>query len=295
MKIGITLPNIGIPASKKAVDEISSLAEKYEFDSVWTSDHLLVGKEYTTQYGKLLESLSTLSYLAGRTEHVKLGAGVLVLPMREVVLLAKQASAIQILSNNRLLLGMGAGWNKLEFANVRATSFSDRGMYFDEGLQLLRWLMKGNAGFSGEFYDIQDGVFGPIPTKEIPIYIGGSSGQSIRRAAKLADGWFPNGASIETFRKGRGRLSSLTEKKMELLLRMTVVFAEKERSLSREALSPRGELHARLAGTSLEILEQIVEYKRAGLDHLVCYFGDRELKILKVKMRKFAEEILPSV
>ena len=295
MKVGMNIPNLGRAIGKKSIDEIASLAEKYEYDSLWTSDHLLVGKQYASNYGKVLESLSTLSYLGGKTENVKLGTAVIVLPMREIVLLAKQASALQILSNNRLLLGLGAGWNQQEFSNIGVSEFSERSQYFDEGLQLLKWLLRGNSEFSGEYYNIADGIFGPVPSAEIPIYIGGSSGQSLRRAAKLGDGWLPNGISVEQFRKGRERLSALTEKKMELLLRMAVVFATRKNSIATKGTSTRGEVNTRLAGTPVEILDQIAEYKRAGLRHLVCFFGDRELPILKVKMAEFAKTVLPSL
>ncbi len=226
---------MGKPRARAAIDGIVELAEKYNFDSLWTADHLLPTKEYPN-YGSVLESLSTLSYLAGKTERFLLGTGVIVFPMREAILFAKQAAAIQILSNNRLLLGLGAGWLEEEFKNVRA-SFSDRGQYYDEGIQLFRWLMHGNAEFSGEFYTIQDGMFGPVPKKEIPIYIGGNSGVSIRRAAKLGNGWFPIGISPNQLKKGREKLQALTQRKMTLILRLNVAFAEKRGTLARESRS----------------------------------------------------------
>ena len=295
MKIGLTLPNVGLHVGKKQIIETAALAEKLEFDSIWTSDHLLVGRDYSSTFGKALECLATLSFLAGKTEHVSLGTGALILPMREVVLVAKQISSIQIFSSNRLLLGVGAGWNETEFENVRAPSFHDRGIYFDESLQLLKWLLKGNAEFSGEFYKINDGVFGPTPRKQIPIYIAGSGGQSLRRAAKLGDGWFPNGISVEAFSKGKSNLLKLTARRMQFLLRMAVAFADKEKGLPSQAITSTGELHTRLAGTPSEIIAQIVRYKKAGLDHLVCYFGDRDPGTLKVKIDEFAKSVLHSL
>jgi alkanesulfonate monooxygenase SsuD/methylene tetrahydromethanopterin reductase-like flavin-dependent oxidoreductase (luciferase family) len=252
---------------------------------------LLPTKEYPN-YSSVLEALSTLSYLAGKTERFLLGTGVIIFPMREAILFAKQAAAIQILSNNRLLLGLGAGWLEEEFKNVRA-SFSDRGQYYDEGIQLFRWLMHGNAEFSGEFYTIQDGTFDPVPKKEIPIYIGGNSGVSIRRAAKLGNGWFPIGIPPSQLKKGKEKLQTLTQKKMTLVLRLNVAFAEKRGALERESRSPSGEISTRLAGVPEEISEQISEYRRAGLNHLVCSFGDREPKILETKIKEFGETVLP--
>lgn len=295
LKVGMCLANSGMAAGKRAIDELASMSEKYEFNSVWTNDHLLVPKEYAASYGRILESLATLSYVAGRTERILLGTSVLVLPMREVILLAKQSATLQILSRGRLVLGLGAGWLGGEFENVRL-DFSQRGQYYDEGLQLFRWFMKGNANFAGEFYTIRDGVFDPTPDKPIPLLIGGNSGQSIRRAAKLGDGWFPIAIPPSELRAGRQKLSKLTSRRMEIALRISVVFSERARAMKPEtATDSEGAINARLAGTREEILEQIRSYRKAGLDHLVCYFGDREANILKVKARKFAKEIVPSL
>jgi len=295
LKIGLCIPNSGKAAGKQAIDELADLSERYGYDSIWTNDHLLVSAEYAPNYGRILESLTTLSYLAGRTKNVLLGTSVIVFPMREVVLFAKQSTALQILSEGRLILGLGAGWLSQEFENVRS-DFSQRGQYYDEGLQLFRWFMRGNANFTGEFYAIKDGVFEPTPSKHIPILIGGNSGQSIRRAAKLGDGWFPIAISPKELRAGKQKLTQLTSRRMEIAIRLAVVFAEKPGSVKSLAMrNSTGEVNARLAGTSEEILGQIRKYRLAGLNHLVCYFGDREPKILKVKATKFAREIMPSI
>jgi probable F420-dependent oxidoreductase len=289
VKFGITLPNFGKSASKKSIDATASAAEEHGIDSLWTADHLLPTKEYAN-YGSALESLSTLAYVAGRTENILLGTAVIVFPMREVVLLARQAAAIQILSRNRLLLGLGAGWLEEEFKNVRA-NFQERGQYYDEGIQLFRWLMRGNAEFSGEYYNIENGIFGLVPKKEIPIYIGGNSGVSIRRAAKLGNGWFPIGVSPTQVRKGKEKLASLSHKKIEIVVRLNVVFAEKKGVLAKESKTSSGDTVTRLAGTPDEIAEQIAQYKRAGVGHLVCSLGDRERPILETKIKEFGDVI----
>jgi probable F420-dependent oxidoreductase len=294
LKVGIAAPNFGAAAGKRAIDKTASLADKHGFSSLWTADHLLPPKEHSKNYGNILESISTLAYLAGRTEHLLLGTGILVFPMREVILLAKQAAAVQILSKDRLLLGLGAGWLEQEFKNVGA-GFEDRGQYYDEGIQLFRWLMRGNAEFSGEFYDIDDGIFAPVPKHDIPLYIGGNSGQSLRRAAKLGDGWFPIAISPEELKRGRKKLASLTDRKMETVLRLNVAFAARRETLRKQATSASGEVSTRLAGTSEEILDQIVEYRKAGLNHLVCSFGDRDMGILEMKITEFAKSILSSL
>ncbi len=294
MKVGISLPNYGKAASKGAIDRSVDIAEKYAFDSVWTADHLLVPKKFHAPYGKVLESLCTLSYLAGRTERVKLGTGIIILPMREAVLLARQIAAIQIFSNGRLLLGLGSGWNETEFQNVRA-DFRTRGKYYDEGISLLRSLMSGSTKFFGQYYSITDAIFDPIPRKMIPIFVGGNGLPSLRRAAKLGDGWFPIGISPAELEADRHKLRSLTQRRIQLMLRLTIAFSEGNESIPTTRKSSRGVIETILAGSSSQILEQIERYRRAGLDHLICYFGDKTPKVLESAQTKFAKEVLPSL
>ncbi len=294
MKIGICIPNYGKATSKKALDEFTTIAEKMDYESIWTTDHLLIPKEFASPYGSTIESLASLSYLAAKTENVKLGTSIIIFPMREAVLLARQAAAIQILSDNRLLLGLGAGWNKEEFRNLRS-DFASRGQYYDEGIQLFRWLMKGNSEFKGDFYSIEDGVFGPVPKKNIPIYIGGNGGSALRRAAKLGDGWFPVGLSPKEIAEGKEKLGSRTERKLEILVRLQVEFSDKKGTSSLTARGARGDVQNRLAGTPDEIHSQIEAYRKAGADRIVCYFGDKDLNSLSRAATKFGKELVSSI
>ncbi len=288
LKIGFCLPNYGKATSKKALDECAELAEKMNYEHLWTTDHLLIPEEFASPYGKCLESLSTLAYLSGKTENVSLGTSIIILPLREIVLFAKQAATIQIFSDNRLMLGLGAGWNEMEFHNLRA-DFDGRGQYYDEGVQLFRWLLKGNSEFKGDFYSITDGVFGPLPRKEIPLFFGGNGGPSLRRAAKFGEGWHPVGASPEEIRKGSERLQKLTDKKLRIIARLAVNFKEKAVK-QRENKDRHG-----LDGDTSEIISQIKEYGRDGVTDIACYFGDVSADKILESSKKFAEEIIPSL
>jgi probable F420-dependent oxidoreductase len=288
MKIGFCIPNYGKATSKSTLDECSKLAEKFNYEHVWTTDHLLIPEQYASPYGRCLESLVTLAYLAARTVNVGLGTSIIILPMRELVLFAKQAAAIQIFSNDRLMLGLGAGWNQVEFQNLRA-DFDGRGQYYDEAIQLFRWLMKGNSEFKGDFYSISDGVFGPLPENKIPLFFGGNGGPSLRRAAKFGDGWHPVGASSEEIRKGSERLRKLTDRKMRIIARLAVNF--KEKTIRQRESKPR----RALGGNSSEIISQIKDYGKAGVTDIACYFGDVSADNILESSRKFAEEVIPSV
>jgi len=288
MKIGFCVPNYGKATSKNALDECAKLAEKFNYEHVWTTDHLLIPEEYASPYGKCLESLATLAYLSARTEHVGLGTSIIILPLRELILFAKQAAAIQIFSNDRLMVGLGAGWNQIEFQSLRA-DFDGRGQYYDEAVQLFRWLMKGNSEFKGDFYSISDGVFGPLPKNKIPLFFGGNGGPSLRRAAKFGDGWHPVGASPEEIKNGSERLSKLTDRNMRIIARLAVNFREK--TIKQRESEAR---HA-LAGNSSEIISQIQDYSKAGATDIACYFGDVSADKILESSKKFAEEVIPSV
>jgi probable F420-dependent oxidoreductase len=288
VKVGFCIPNYGKATSKLAIDDSARISEKLNYDHIWTTDHLLIPEKFSYPYGKCLESLATLSYIAGKTENVELGTSIIVFPMREVILFAKQAATLQILSGNRLLLGLGAGWNEVEFQSVRA-DFKSRGQYYDEGIQLFRWLMKGNAEFKGDFYSISDGVFGPIPKKRIPLLFGGNGGPSLRRAAKFGDGWHPVGASPSEIESGAKKIRALSENKIRIALRIAVNF--KEKTLKEREKRERSQL----IGGREEIISQILDYKKAGVTDLICYFGDVDLKKINSSATKFAKEVIPSI
>ena len=115
MKFGVAVPHHGEFANKDSIDKIAEEAEKLEYDSIWVSDHIISPISQGKTYGYIYESLITLSYLAAKTENLKLGTSILVLPLRNPVLVAKQIATLDQLSNGRLIVGLGAGWLKEEF------------------------------------------------------------------------------------------------------------------------------------------------------------------------------------
>ena len=139
MQFGVALPHFSRMASRKAVLTTAREAEALGFDSVWTTDHVLMAADQPEPYGTILEAFITLTYVAAVTERVRLGTSVIVLPQREPVLVAKQAATLDVLSNGRVILGVGVGWNEREFGFLGA-SFNDRGRRLDEYIQALRVL-----------------------------------------------------------------------------------------------------------------------------------------------------------
>lgn len=139
MKFGICLPNFGNNLSREILVASAVEAEKLGYDSVWTTDHMTTGAAHPYPYGKILESLTTLSFIAAKTETIGLGTSVVVMPLRPTLLTAKQLATIDFLSGGRLTVGVGAGWEPTEF-RAFGVDFRKRGKLLEEQVRLLRVL-----------------------------------------------------------------------------------------------------------------------------------------------------------
>src|SRR5215212_3725342 len=177
MDFGLILPSIGDSASREGIEAACEAAERHGFGDVWGTDHLLVDASAAEDYGRTYEMLATLAWVAGRYARVKVGASVVVVPMRNAVVLAKELATIDELSGGRLIAGFGAGWSVPEFANVGvADRFAVRGAYLEETIALFRHLWSGSSEpFEGRFHAFEDFVFGPLPVQgeRVPIWLGG--------------------------------------------------------------------------------------------------------------------------
>ena len=191
MEYGLILPSLGDGATREGIDAAAEIAERLHFTDVWTTDHLLVDASAADEYGTIFEAVTTLAYLAGRTAGVRLGASVIVVPMRNAVVLAKELATIDNLSGGRLIVGIGVGWSRTEFANVGvADRFAVRGAYTDETIRLWRHLWSGTREpFQGRFHAFDDFTFGPLPAQGsvLPIWVGGRHEAALRRAGRVAD------------------------------------------------------------------------------------------------------------
>ena len=158
------------------------------------------------------EPLVTLGYLAACTSTVELITAVLVLPQRQAVLVAKQAAEVAILSGHRLRLGVGVGWNAVEYQAL-GVPFEQRGRRQEEQVVLLRRLWSEDAfSFHGEFHTIEAASILPRPAVPIPILFGGSAPALLDRCARLGDGWMPLGSPNE---KAAERIETLRRRRAE--------------------------------------------------------------------------------
>ena len=172
-------------------------AEALGFDSLWVWDHIFLGVDPPFP---ILDSLTILAAIAARTQRIKLGTGVLVLPLRNPVVLAKQVSSLDLICGGRLLLGLAAGWYRREFDAVGAT-FHERGRLMDRNLEILRRLLT-EPKVDGEYppYLLRGSNLSPKPARMPTVLIGGYVDRVLRRAA-LNGGWLTYFYTPESFAK----------------------------------------------------------------------------------------------
>jgi probable F420-dependent oxidoreductase len=189
--LGVILPNVGQESSPATIRRIAEAAEALGFDSVWATEHIVVGPEAVDPYGRVYDPLVTLGWIAGWTERVALGTSIVLVPLHHPIHLAKEAATLQELSGGRLRLGVGMGWHEDEFA-IMGIPFRGRGRRANEALRLMKALWRGESSFHGEQWSFDDATFAPLPRPEPEIWVGGSSAPALRRALELGDVWHPS-------------------------------------------------------------------------------------------------------
>jgi probable F420-dependent oxidoreductase len=203
--LGVILPNYGAGSSPAAIRRTAELAEELGYDSVWVTEHIIVGPEGVDPYGRVYDPLVTLGWIAGWTERIGLGTSIVLVPLHHPMHLAKEAATVQELSGGRLTLGFGMGWHEDEY-RFMGVPFERRGRRGDEAIRLMRALWNGERDFEGELWSFHDATSEPLPSPAPEIWIGGSSPAAIRRARTLGDAWHPSrGSNVEHVREVKER------------------------------------------------------------------------------------------
>src|SRR6266851_4767188 len=195
-----SLGNFGANSDPRAIAETARAADELGFRALWSADHLLPPTS-APRFGRVFEPLVSLAFVATITERVRLGTSVIVLPMRNPFVVAKQVATLDALSNGRVILGIGVGWSREEFANVGA-DFHTRGARLEEAIRLFRHLWSGSqAAFDGRFYAYPGGLFDPLPAqgKDVPLLIGGRSDVVLERVARHAAMWQTTSITPDAF------------------------------------------------------------------------------------------------
>ncbi len=225
MQIGAIFPQTEIGSDPGAIREYAQAAEQLGYSHLFIADHVLgasadyhahVADGYYTNRSIIHESFTTMGYIAGITERIGLTTGILILPQRATALVAKQAAAVDVLSNGRLRLGIGVGWNHVEYEALNR-NFRDRGRRSEEQIALMRALWTQEVvDFHGRWHRVDNAGINPLPVQRpIPVWLGAGSSASplppepvLHRIATISDGWFPN---FEPQQPGREAIAKLRE------------------------------------------------------------------------------------
>ena len=209
MKFGIGFANTGPFAGGDGARQMALAAEAAGFESLWTVEHTVVPQGYESPYpysadgrmpgpedSPIPDPLIWLTFLAGVTSTIHLGTGILILPQRNPVVLAKEAATLDVLSGGRLLLGIGVGWLAEEFEAI-GVPFHERGARTDDHVAAMRALWSGEAAtYEGRFTSFEKCFARPEPVGgAIPIHVGGHTEAAAKRAGRLGDGFFPGTAN----------------------------------------------------------------------------------------------------
>jgi len=199
MKTGIVFPHHEIGTDPGAIRAFATGAESLGADHLLIYDHVLGAERdrpggFQGPYDKDVqfhEPFTLLSYLAAVTSSIELVTTVLILPQRQTALVAKQAAELAILSENRFRMGVGTGWNAVEYEALNE-DFNSRGRRQSEQVELLRRFWREDAfSFEGEFHKVTQAGINPRPSTPVPIWFGGGAPALLTRCARLGDGWMP--------------------------------------------------------------------------------------------------------
>jgi len=330
MKFGVGIPTcreglfypIGF-ASIEKIRLITQTAEALGYDIVWGNDHITT-QTYLKQLNKkpnFFEPLIVLSYLASITKKIKLGTAVIIGPLRNPAILAKQAITLDHISNGRFILGVGLGAYSEEFKALGGKG--KRGIILDETIASLRELFdKPIASFHGKFVQFSKIELYPRPLQDpFPIYVGGNSTPVLKRVALYGNGWIPAALTPQEIAKSSKQIAEYAKKvgrevKIEIAPEfgcsistdaktayknflgspIYTHFLSLRRSTFRELESFDGEatLQRNFIGTPDDIIKKLELYEAAGVDCIWFDFVASNVDEILTQMKIFAEEVLPS-
>ena len=303
MKFGICLP-IRLSLEAKDNVEIAKAAENLGIDSIWVSDHVVMPEKHLGSFSEVFyDPLMLLSYIASETSTIELGTSVIILPYRNPVVVAKMIATLDVLSEGRVIFGVGPGWMKEEYAAL-SVPYDKRGARTNEYIGAIKELwVNDNPSFEGEFCSFSNIKFYPKPVQKPhpQIFIAGASDYAIKRAVELGDGWQPTWVSSEDVKDGIFKLETMAN--------------EVGRDLSNFTYSVRNRLHIvddnyvandgnssksddppfLLRGTPSDITQYIKDYKELGVSHIVLDPAVENLDDVFSTIEIVSKEIIPEI
>jgi len=314
MKFGLSTLTRGVFSTPEAYAAVAKAAERAGFDFLSVSDHLVVPADLKSRYpydvagvfaaaehGHCFDQLSTVAFLAGCTERLRLLTSVLVVPHRPAMLTAKMLSTIDVLSKGRLIIGAGAGWMKEEF-ELLGVPFEGRGQLTDEYLAAFKELWtKDRPSFSGSHVKFSDLLFYPKPVQKPhpPLWIGGESPAALRRTIRFADVWYP-GNNSQT-------------KPLDTPKRLAAGIADMARACEAAGRDPKtlgfallvqnyfewssyktqdGSARRMFTGTSADMAEDAAALAAAGVGHVALRLGGETAAEAVARIERFGAEVI---
>jgi len=314
MLIGFNLPISGPMAAPDTMARMAREGEALGFDYLTLTDHLVVpdmrtpgypysesGEFYSPDPGHRHEQLTAAAWIAAQTRRIRLVLAVMVVPHRPAVLAAKMLTTVDVLSGGRLVVGVGAGWLKAEFDAAVTTPFAERGAVTDEYLDAFRtlWTEK-QPRLDGRYVKMDGLLFDPKPVQQPypPIWVGGESGPSMRRAARIGDAWYPIGSNnkhlldtLPRLEAGIARLRKMTAEAGRDPARVGVVYRVKRFA---HAAPPASDGNRRLfSGSVDQVVEDVRALRGIGVTGLDFDFEGTDADKALAAMRQFSDTVLP--
>ncbi len=309
MRYGFYLPTRGPLATRESLSAILKAGERAGFSSVMVADHIVLPTSIKSAYpytvngnfvsdGDCFEQLAMMSFVAGRTETLRIVSSVMIVPHRNPVFNAKAIATIDVLSGGRVTIGIGVGWMAEEFAALDAAAFQHRGAVTDEYIAIFKKLWTGEAvSHQGRFYSFDEVRCQPRPIQQPgpPIWVGGHSGPALRRVARLGDGWHPVGATAasplppEEMREKLATIARLMEHEGRDFSKLEVSY---KAPFYDNGAPAAGQDRRLFTGGPDAALSDIHVFEKLGVHELVFDFRAGSLSECLDRMQQFGADII---
>lgn len=313
MRLGVNLFPRDMLKTREAYKTVGEAAEKLGYDFLSISDHVIVPQKQNSPYpysedatwagggsGFCFEAMTAMTFLIACTERIKVLSSVAVVPQRPVVLTAKVLSSMDVLSDGRVLFGVGTGWLREEFDIMETPPFENRGQVTDEFIEGMKRLWSDeDPQYTGDFVKFSNVSFSPKPLKgRIPIWVGGESNLALRRTVHLGDVWFPGNNNpkwrVDTAERLKSRIDRLHE------------FAEAEQRdpasiglayvwfypVSPDPVPGFDTPRRMFSGNPDDILADVASLSDAGVTDTSIGFAARDASELSDAMQRFSEDVM---